>query len=213
MVAILSKMTVAVALGDDAVGLDVELLLCAGVIFAFDDEVGGFKGCGETVFCFFSFAGIHEVLLEAVGGAAGVGAGPDDAVEIVVLDGGFGFLDGEDAGEFVVVDLDGADSGDECGLVGMREEQNGLFGVVDEVGGEAGMVFGEVDDGVPAGDVGSADDGELRPVDGGREGDGVDAAAGDGGAYGGAVPHTREGEVVDVLRRAEDLGAALLAKW
>jgi hypothetical protein len=47
----------------------------------------------------------------------------------------------------------------------------------------------------------------------GREGDGADAAAGDGGADGGAVPHVGEREVVDVLRGAKDLGAAFLAEW
>ena len=33
------------------------------------------------------------------------------------------------------------------------------------LGGEAGVVLGEVDDGVFAGDVGCGDDGELGPVD------------------------------------------------
>jgi hypothetical protein len=56
------------------------------------------------------------------------------------------------------------------------EQQDGLGGVVDELGGEAGVVFGEVDDGVFAGDVGGGDDGELGPVDGWVEGDGGDAA-------------------------------------
>ena len=74
------------------------------------------------------------------------------------------------------------------------------------------MVFGEVDDGVFAGDVGGGDDGELVPVDGGVEGDGGDAAAGDGGADGGAVPHAGEGDVVDVLGAAENLGRAFLAE-
>ena len=60
-------------------------------------------------------------------------------------------------------------------------------------GGEAGVVFGEVDDGVLAGDVGGADDGVFGPVDVGGEGDVADAAAGDGGADGGAVPEVGEG--------------------
>ena len=37
------------------------------------------------------------------------------------------------------------------------------------IGGEAGVVFGEVDDGVFAGDVGGGDDGELGPVDRGAK--------------------------------------------
>ena len=79
------------------------------------------------------------------------------------------------------------------------------------VDGEAGVVFGEVDDGVFAGDVGGGDDGELVPGDGGVEGDGGDAAAGDGAADGGAEPHVREGDVVDVLGAAENLGCAFFA--
>ena len=87
----------------------------------------------------------------------------------------------------------------------------GSAGVVDVLGGEAGVVLGEVDDGVFAGDVGGGDDGELVPVDGGVEGDGGDAAAGDGGADGGTVPHAGEGDVVDVLGAAGDFREAFFA--
>ena len=73
------------------------------------------------------------------------------------------------------------------------------------------MVFGEVDDAVFAGDVGGGDDGELVPGDGGVVVDGEDAAAGDGAADGGAVPHAGEGDVVDVLGAAQDLGEAFFA--
>ena len=45
----------------------------------------------------------------------------------------------------------------------------------------------------------------------GIEGDGADAAAGDGGADGGAVPHAGQGEVVDVLGAAQDFGGAFFA--
>ncbi len=58
-----------------------------------------------------------------------------------------------------------ATAAEEGGLVGVGEEKDGLGGVVDEVGGEAGMVVGEVNDGVFAGDVGGGDDGELGPAD------------------------------------------------
>jgi hypothetical protein len=75
------------------------------------------------------------------------------------------------------------------------------------------VVFGEVDDGVFAGDVGGGDDGELVPGDGGVEGDGGDAAAGDGAADGGSEPHVGEGEVVDVPGSAQDLVGTLFAVW
>ena len=77
--------------------------------------------------------------------------------------------------------------------------------------GEAGVVFGEMDDCIFAGDVRCADDGELRPVDGGVERDAADAAAGNGAANGGSVPHAGEREVVNVFGRAQDFGAAFLA--
>ena len=49
----------------------------------------------------------------------------------LLLDGGFGVFDGEDAGELVVLDVDGGDGGEEGGLVGVGEEQDRLVGVVD----------------------------------------------------------------------------------
>ncbi len=38
---------VRIGFGDDAVVFDVELLLCAGAVLAFDDEVGGGEGGGR----------------------------------------------------------------------------------------------------------------------------------------------------------------------
>ncbi len=90
----------------------------------------------------------------------------------------------------------------------MSEEEDGFFRVVDVGYREAGLVFGEVDDGVFAGDIGGGDYGELVPGDGWVEGDGGDAAAGDGAADCGSEPHVGEGDVVDVLRAAEHLGCA-----
>ena len=74
------------------------------------------------------------------------------------------------------------------------------------------MIFGEVDDGVFAGDVGGGDDGELVPGDGGVEVDGEDSAAGDGAADGGSEPHVGEGDVVYVFGLAEDFGRAFFAQ-
>jgi hypothetical protein len=61
--------------------------------------------------------------------------------------------------------VDGGEGGEEGGFFGVGEQEDGLGGVVDVLGGEAGVVFGEVDDGVLAGDVGGGDDGVLGPVD------------------------------------------------
>ena len=179
---------VGVVLGDDAVVFDVELLLCAGAVLAFYDVVGGGEDLVEVGCC----AGLHEVGLEDVflRGVVGVVlSGLPDGGGV----GGFGLFDGEDAGEFFVGDFDGGDGGGEDGAVGVREEEDGFVGVVDVGGGEAEVVFGEVDDAVFAGDVGGGDDGELVPGDGGVEVDGEDAAAGDGAADGGSEPHVRGG--------------------
>ena len=193
--------------GDDAVVFDVELLLCAGAVLAFDDVVGGGEDLVEVV----GGAGLHQVSFEDVclRGVLGVllGGCPDGGGV-----GCFGLFDGEDAGELLVGDVDGGDGGGEDGAVGVGEEEDGLVGVVDVGGGEAEVVFGEVDDAVFAGDVGGGDDGELVPGDGGVEVDGEDAAAGDGAADGGSEPHVGEGDVVDVLGLAQDFGGAFFAQ-
>ncbi len=170
---------VKVGFGDDAVVFDVELLLCAGVVFAFYDVVGG----GEDLVEVGGVAGLHEVGFEDVFFFAVLcvfGGGMPDGGGV----GGLGLFDGEDAGEGLVGDFYGGYGGGEDGAVGVREEEDRLVGVVDVGGGEAEVVFGEVDDAVFAGDVGGGDDGELVPGDGGVEVDGEDAAACDAGACG-----------------------------
>ena len=84
--------------------------------------------------------------------------------------------------------------------------------MVDMGRGEAGVIFGEVDDGVFAGNVGGGDDRELAPRDDGIKGDRGYAATGEGAADGGSEPHVRQGDVVDVLGAAEYLGAPLFAR-
>ena len=63
--------------------------------------------------------------------------------------------------------MDGGYGGGKDRSVGVSEEEDGFFDMVDVGGGEAEVVFGEVDDAVFAGDVGGGDDGELVPGDGG----------------------------------------------
>ncbi len=118
----------------------------------------------------------------------------------------FGIFDGEDARKVFIGDVDGFDCCVEDVLVGVGEEEDGFRGVVDVFGGEARMIFGEMDDCVFAGDIGCGDNGELRPVDGGIVSDGRDAAARDGGADGGSVPHAGESDVVHILSTARDFG-------
>ena len=131
---------------DAAVVFDIELLLRAGGVLAFDDVV---RGCPDTV----DVALVHAVGFEGIVGA------PDDGVLPLAV------FDGEDCGEFVVEDVDSGDGGGEPGLAGVGEEEDGLGDVGDEVVGEAEVVFKEVDDGVFAGDVGGGDDRVFGPVD------------------------------------------------
>ncbi len=187
-----------VVLGDDAVVLDVELLLRARSVLAFDDKVGGLPDIFRDGLPIL----LHQVGLEGVGLLA---FAPDDLFFL------FGVLDGVDGGEFFVGDADGGYGGGEYSAVGVSEEEDGLFCVVDVGDGEAGVVFCEVDDAVFAWYVGGGDDGELVPGDPGVEGDAGDAAARDGTANGGAEPHAREGNVVDILGAAENLGCSLFA--
>ena len=184
-----------IVFGYDSVVLYIELLLCSGAVLAFDDEVGLLPDLvGDRLLIL-----LHEIRFE------GVVFAPNDLLLLL------GVFDGVDGGEHFVVDVDSGYGGGECGFVGVGEEEDGFGVVVDVSGGEAGVVFGEVDDGVFAGDIGGGDDGVLVPGNGGVEFDGGDAAARDGAADGGSVPHAGEGDVVDVLGPAENLCCAFFA--
>ena len=64
-----------------------------------------------------------------------VGAVPDN-FRVVAISSGFGVFDGEDTGKFVVGDLNGGYGCWKNGPVGMGEEEDGFFRVVDEAVGE-----------------------------------------------------------------------------
>lgn len=93
----------------------------------------------------------------------------------------------------------------------MRKKKDRLFGVVDVSDGQTRMVFGEVDDGVFAGDVCGGDDGEFMPGNGRVKSDGGDPSPWDGAADRGSEPHAWERDVVDIPGAAKDLPSALLA--
>ena len=81
----------------------------------------------------------------------------------------------------------------------MGEEQHRLGRVAHLALDEAGLVVGDVEDAVAAGDVAPVHDGEAGGVE--VEPDAGDEAAGDGGADRSAVEHAGEDEVVHVPRR------------
>ena len=108
--------------GDDALRLDVELLLRAGFVIAIDDEICGAPG------------GVHVSLFYLIGFENIVFA-PDDLFL------GERVIDGVDGGERLDFDLNGLAGPFEKIFVGMSEEDYGFFGMVDLLSGEAGLVF------------------------------------------------------------------------
>ena len=97
-------------------------------------------------------------------------------------------------------------------LVGVGDQQDGFFAVIDLAVGKAGLIGHDHLDVVFAGNVGSSDYGEFAPVDCAIEADGADESAGNGAAHRGAVPHAFTLDVVDVARGAPQLIHAFLAR-
>ena len=97
---------VLVALRDDTVVFNVELLLCARMVLAVDNKISSLEGLCESVFSVLRLSRIHHVSLKAICSTACVAALPHHASRIVVLDGCFRFFNGEHAGKFVVLDVD-----------------------------------------------------------------------------------------------------------
>ncbi len=202
--------SILVALGNNAIVLDVELLLRACSVFAFDDEVSLFKCFGQTFFGILRVAGVHQILLEAVGCSTSIASWPDDALDIVVLDSRFGLFNGEHAGKFVVLDPNAANCSDESCLVRVSKQKDWLFRMIDPSIGKAKMILGEMDDRVLSRNVGGFYYGVLRPVDVRRVRDAADGASSDRRSYSRSVPHIRKRHIVDVLRGPENFRAALL---
>ena len=179
--------------GDHAVVFDVELLLRAGGVFAFDDEVRVLPDGIDVAF--FDQIGFEKIV-----------RAPD------YLGDGFAFFDGEERGKRIVFYGNGSDSFGEKMAVGMSEEEKRLFGMIDEAIGEAGLIVVEESDAIFAGNVFWGDDDELAPVDFGTERKVFDYAARDLAANSGAEEHARQDEVVDVAGLASDFGKAFPAR-
>ena len=95
--------------------------------------------------------------------------------------------------------------------VGMSEEKNGLFGMIDDAIGEAGLIVFDESDAICAGNIFRGDDDKFVPVDAGAEGNGFYFAARDAAADGGAVKHAGQSHVIDVAGFAGDFSAAFHA--
>ncbi len=154
--------------GDDSLGLDVKLLLRAGLILAFDDERSLRPGA-------IDIALVHRERFEDIVLA------PDDFLLCERI------LDGEDCGQRLDSDAHGAARFFQQIFVGMREKNHRLFRVIHELIREAGLVVDHQRDVVFAGNVLRGDDRKLIPRNAFAEMDGFDPAARDGASHRDAV--------------------------
>ena len=85
----------------------------------------------------------------------------------------FAFFDGEDRRQQIVFNVHGAHGFAHLVLVGVRDEQDGFFAVIDLAVGEAGLIGRDHLDLILAGNIGRGDYGEFAPVDLAVEADGA----------------------------------------
>ena len=165
--------------GDDPVGLDVDVLLVADPVLAFDDLVSEPEPGLDVALA-------DADSLEDLGRVQRI----EDRLGRLVLDVHVGR---EQALSFR-----------------MREQQHRFREVADDVLGEARLVVDDQGDDVSPGNVAVIDDGEARLVE--QQVHRPEAPAGDRRADGPPMEHSREGEVVDVLRFPRDLLQAVAAR-
>src|SRR6187402_264220 len=176
-----------------SVVFNVELLLRAGAVLAFNDE-------GGIVPNRIDVALLHHIALE------GVVFSPHDGVHPLAL------FDCEDRGPWLVLNLDGGNSLRKPRAIRMGEQENRLFGMVDELIGEAGMVLDQMNNGVGARNIFRCNDDKLAPVDFFAELDRNNTTTRDFRPYCRPKPHTRERKVIDVLRFSQYLSRSLFTK-
>ena len=123
-----------------------------------------------------------------------------------------GLFDREDRGQRFDIDGDSAARFFQEIAIGVRQQQDRLFGVLEKLLDQVGLIIDNQSDDVLAGDVLRGDDGELVPRDFRREGDVADAAARAGSANGRSVEHAGQDSVVDVDRFPGDFVPALFAR-
>jgi hypothetical protein len=148
----------------------VELFLRARGVFGFDDVVCVLPDGIDIAF--FDQIGLEDIV-----------CAPDDLLR------GLTFFHGEERGERFVFDGYGIDGFWEEMAVGMREQENRLFGMIDDSIREAGLIVFDERDAILAGDVRGRDDYEFVPIDSRPEGELFDFAAWNAAADGGAVEH------------------------
>ena len=129
---------------DHSVIFDVELLLRAGRILAFDDEVGLVPNTVDVAF-------LDQVCLEHVVRA------PNNFRAALAL------FDREDARKRFVFDRHRLNRLGKNMAVGMGQQQNRLFGMIDELRGQTGLIVNDQRDAILARNIFRGDDYEFVP--------------------------------------------------
>ncbi len=176
-----------------SLALNVELLLGAGSIFAFDDGVR-MRPDGIDV-PFFHLDGLQDIVLA-----------PDHFFSPQRV------FESENRRQRLDVDPNGTPSFLQQVLVGVGQESDRFFRVVNDPVGQAGLVVEDQGHIVFSRNVFGGHDGEFLPRQIPLPGNPPDAPSRARAADGHPVHHTREGKVVRVARLAGDFVETLLAR-
>jgi len=199
--------------GDHALRLDVELLLVARRVLAFDNEIGLGQPRGHVALD-------DGLAAEHVLGRGRAARETTDARGGILLDAGDQFpgleqrdqvVERQDRREFLDVGLDVFRR-----LLRQRERRRGdesqrLADVADRIGGQHRHRAIVHDEEIRARKVGRGDDGDLRPVERGVQAEAAQPAVGHGRADDKAMPAAGKIEVIHVLREAPHLLEAIHA--
>src|SRR5262249_27300577 len=177
---------------DHPVVLDIELFLRTRGVLALDDQSRVFPNA-------------VDVALRDQVGLKDVVRSPDD------LGAPLTFINGEQRGKRLIFDGDALHRLGENVRVGMSQQDDGLLGMVDNPIGQAWLIVHDQGDAVPAGNVFRGNNDELVPGDFGRETDVCNPSAWNLAAHSGAVEHTGQDYVIDVLRLSGNFISPFLA--
>ena len=177
---------------DHSLGLDVELFLRPGFVGALDDEIGGRP------------SGVHVSLLD-LKRLEQVVAAPDGVFACERI------IEGENSGKGLDFDAHSPPRFFKQILVPVGEENDGLFGMIDKLGGQTGLVVNQERDAIFPRDILGGDDREFAPGNVAFVMNPANAAARGRAANGHAVKHAGKRDIVHVAGPACNFLAALFA--
>jgi len=182
-----------IPLSDDAVVLDVQMLLRAGSVFTFDDMRGIVPGS------------VHIAFLEQERFQKIIRVPDDRALA-------FAFFNAEDRRQRFIFNLHRGNGFAQLVLVRVSKQHNCFVTVIHLSVCEAGLIGNNELNVVCSGNVGGGDDGKFRPVNISAKCNGAYESARNRATDGGAVPHAFAFNVVHVPRAAKQLVHALFAR-